>query len=182
MPFLQSLHINSNKTHPFPFNIPAVKFAKHISIGSGVTIFVGDNGCGKSTLLESIALCCNLPLIGGYIQNNPGFEAARQIKPFIELEWKRQTKQGFFFRAEDFSDFINGVEKNRMKIDLDLYDLKGQVDDAIIDKMAEGMNHSLREMRRNYGDNMQATLKYYRQELVTKEFFYWMNRKLLYLH
>ncbi len=156
MPFIRSFHINSSKTHPFPFNIPAVKFAKDISIENGITIFVGDNGCGKSTLLESIALHCNLPLIGGFISNNPGFEAARLLQPFVELKWQRQTKNGFFFRAEDFSDFIDGVEKEKMKINLDLYDLKGQVDDDIIKRMAEGMNHSLREMRKNYGDNMQA--------------------------
>ncbi|HOZ76436.1 MAG TPA: AAA family ATPase [Ferruginibacter sp.] len=156
MPFLRSFHINSSKTQPFPFNIPAVKFAKDISIENGITIFVGDNGCGKSTLLESIALHCNLPLIGGFISNNPGFEAARLLQPFVELKWQRQTKNGFFFRAEDFSDFIDGVEKEKMKINLDLYDLKGQVDDDIIKRMAEGMNHSLREMRKNYGDNMQA--------------------------
>jgi len=156
MPFLRSFHINSSKTQPFPFNIPAVKFAKDISIENGITIFVGDNGCGKSTLLESIALHCNLPLIGGFISNNPGFEAARLLQPFVELKWQRQTKNGFFFRAEDFSDFIDGVEKEKMKINLDLYDLKGQVDDDIINRMAEGMNHSLREMRKNYGDNMQA--------------------------
>lgn len=156
MPFLRSFHINSGKTHPFPFNIPAVKFAKEISIENEITIFVGDNGCGKSTVLESIALRCNLPLIGGFISNSPGFEAARLLQPFVELEWQRQTKKGFFFRAEDFSDFINGVEKDKMKIDLDLYDLKGQVDDAIISRMTESMNYSLYEMRKQYGDNMQA--------------------------
>ncbi len=33
------------------------------------------------------------------------------IKPYMELEWKRETHKGFFFRAEDFSDFINGAGK-----------------------------------------------------------------------
>jgi predicted ATPase len=156
MPFIKSFNINTAKTNPFPFNIPAVKFARNIPMDKPVVIFVGDNGTGKSTLLESIALDCNLPLIGGHIQNNPGFEAARLIKPFLELEWKRQTRQGFFFRAEDFSDFINGVEQENIKIQSDLNDLKGAVDDSIIKQMSESMSFSLREMRKNYGDNMQA--------------------------
>ena len=63
---------------------------------------------------------------------------------------------GFFFRAEDFSDFINSVEKDRLKITGDLGELKGKVDDAIISKMSESMNFSLREMRKQYGENMQA--------------------------
>ena len=156
MPFLKSFSINSGKVSPFPYNIPAVKFARQIKLDPRVTIFVGDNGCGKSTLLESIAFCLKIPLIGGHIGSHEGFEAARSLKPYMELEWGRQTSKGFFFRAEDFSDFINSVEKEKGRISEDLRDLKGNVDDSIIEQMSQSMNYSLREMRKNYGDNMQA--------------------------
>lgn len=158
MPFVKSFSVNTEKQHPFPFNIPAVKFAKEIILNSKVTIFVGDNGSGKSTLLEAIAYKINLPLIGGFIKanNRTGFEAAELLQPYLEIEWKRNTSKGFFFRAEDFSDFINAVEQERNKIAGSLSDLKGQVDDAIIDKMSESMNYKLHEMRKNYGENMQA--------------------------
>lgn len=156
MPFLKSFSINTNKENPFPFNIAAVKFAKQIQLDKKVTIFIGDNGCGKSTLLESIALCLRLPLIGGHINEHPGFEAAAILKPFIEIEWNRQTSKGFFFRAEDFSDFINSVENDRRKIAGDLSDLKGVVDDSIIKRMTGSMNYSLYQMRKDYGENMQA--------------------------
>ncbi|MBC7887822.1 MAG: AAA family ATPase [Ferruginibacter sp.] len=156
MPFLKSFSINSEKQVPFPFNIPAVQFAKNITLNKKVTIFVGDNGSGKSTLLESIAYQLNLPLIGGAIMSHPGFEAARLLQPQLSLEWNRQTNKGFFFRAEDFSDFINSVEKERNKIAGDLRELKGVVDDRIIDEMSESMNYKLRLMRKNYGENMQA--------------------------
>lgn len=121
-----------------------------------MTIFVGDNGSGKSTLLESLALKLNVPLIGGFIQNHPGFEVARILQSHMEIEWKRQTNKGFFFRAEDFSDFINSVENENRKIAGDLSELKGVVDDSIINQMSESMNYSLRRMRKNYGENMQA--------------------------
>lgn len=156
MPFLKSFSINTDKKNPFPFNIAAVKFAKQIQLDNRVTIFIGDNGCGKSTLLESMALYLNLPLISGYIKNNPGFEAAGLLQPYLEIEWKRQTSKGFFFRAEDFSDFINSTENDRRKIADDLRELKGVVDDSIINKMTESMNYSLYQMRKNYGENMQA--------------------------
>ena len=156
MSFIKSFSINTDKRNPFPFNIPAVRFAKQITADSKITIFVGDNGTGKSTLLESLALYLNLPLISGFISDHPGFEAARLIKPFFELEWKRQTAKGFFFRAEDFSDFINAVEKERNKIAGDLSELKGVVDDAIIEQMNAGMNYKLHQMKKNYGENMQA--------------------------
>lgn len=156
MPFIQSFSINTERQHPFPFNIPAVKFARDIALDSRITIFVGDNGSGKSTLLESLAFYLNVPLIGGFIGSRPGFEAAAVIKPFLDVAWKWQTKQGFFFRAEDFSDFINSVEREKNKIANDLRDLEGRVDDSVIARMSESMNYHLFEMRRQYGDNMQA--------------------------
>ena len=156
MSFIESFSIRTEKQHPFPFNIPAVRLARDIALNSGVTIFVGDNGSGKSTLLESLALYLNVPLIGGFIGSRPGFEAATAIRPFLDVTWKRQTKQGFFFRAEDFSDFINSVEREKNKIANDLRDLQGHVDDSIIARLSESMNYHLFEMRRQYGDNMQA--------------------------
>jgi predicted ATPase len=158
MPFIKSFSINTNKQSPFPFDIPAVQFAKDIELNKAVTIFVGDNGCGKSSLLESIAYKLNFPLIGGGIKHHErsGFEASESIEPFLEIVWKKETYKGFFFRAEDFSDFVNSVENENKKIALDLIELKGQVDDSIIDRLSESMNYNLREMRKNYGGNMQA--------------------------
>lgn len=49
MSFIQSFSINTTKTNPFQFIIPAVQFAKDIELNARVTIFVGDNGSGKST-------------------------------------------------------------------------------------------------------------------------------------
>ena len=156
MPFIKSFSIDTEKKNPFPFNVPAVLFAKEIAVSKGVTIFIGDNGCGKSTLLESIALSLNIPLIGGFISNHKGFEAARILKPYFKIKSGRETSKGFFFRAEDFSDFINSVENEDRKIANDLRDLKGVVDDSIIAKMSDSMNYNLYQMRKQYGENMQA--------------------------
>jgi predicted ATPase len=156
MPFIKSFSIVTDKQNPFPFNVPAVKFARQIVLDKAVTIFVGDNGSGKSTLLESIGYFINLPLIGGFITSSAGFEAARLLKPHLKIEWGRQTSKGFFFRAEDFSAFIDSVEREKGKIARDLMELQGQVDDSIIEKMSESMNYSLHAMRKNYGENMQA--------------------------
>jgi predicted ATPase len=156
MPFIRSFSINTARQHPFPFNIPAVRFAREVLLDEPVTIFVGDNGCGKSTLLETLALSLQLPLIGGRISSKDGFDAAWLLKEHLEVNWKRQTAKGFFFRAEDFSDFINSVEREKGRIHSDLSELKGQVDDAIIERLGQSMNYPLFEMRKKYGDNMQA--------------------------
>jgi len=156
MPFIKSFTVATDKLQPFPFNIPAVKFAKNIVLDTPVSIFAGDNGCGKSSLLESIAFSLNLPLIGGYIKGHLGFNAAKLIKPFLQIEWKRQTSMGFFFRAEDFSDFINSIERGESRAMNDLRELRGQVDDNVIEQMSRSMNHDLQKMRNVYGEDMQA--------------------------
>jgi predicted ATPase len=107
---------------------------KKLKLDNRVTIFVGDNGSGKSTLLETIAMSLNLPLIGGFISERPGFEAARILQQYLHIEWQHQTSKGFFFRAEDFGDFINSVENERKRIDADLTELKGEVDDSSLSK------------------------------------------------
>ena len=156
MPFIKSFTINTDKENPFPYNIAAVKYAKQLSMDASVIIFVGDNGCGKSTLLESLAMKINLPLIGGMIEQHEGFEAARKLQPFINIDWKREVKRGFFFRAEDFSDFVNSIERENVKIAGGFSDLIGVVDDSIIERLKESNNYKLNEMRRIYGENMQA--------------------------
>ena len=105
MSFIQSFSINTNRQQPFPYNIPAVRFAKNIALDK-INIFIGDNGSGKSTLLETIAYAIDLPLIGSYIKEVKDFEAARILKPYLQLNWKRDTQVGFFFSAEDFSVFL----------------------------------------------------------------------------
>lgn len=152
MAFIKSFSIQADRENRFPFNIPAVRFAREIALGDQVTIFVGDNGCGKSTLLESLAYSIDIPLIGGRIGGaSPSFAAAQAIKPYLQIDWQRETKKGFFFRAEDFSHFIDNVDREREKIAMELLDLKGKVDDSVIQQMRENMNYAGGAMRRNYG-------------------------------
>lgn len=157
MTFIKSLSINTEKTHPFPYNISAVRHAKQISFNQAVTVLVGDNGCGKSTLLETIGLYMNLPLIGGYSKSSSSFEAAQILLPYIDIEWRRDTKMGFFFRAEDFSDFLKSAERDRNRIRNDISDLEGRVSEQIIKEMSNGsMNYSLNNMYHEYGADMEG--------------------------
>ena len=153
MSFIRSFSINTNRQQPFPYNIPAVRFAKNIALDK-VNIFIGDNGSGKSTLLETIAYAIDLPLIGGYIKEVKDFEAARILKPYLQLDRKRDTQVGFFFRAEDFSAFLDSVEKERAKLKSQLHDLYGHVSNAVIEQMLESQNNALIEMRKKYGKDM----------------------------
>ncbi len=107
MPFIHSFSIDTGNRRAFPFNVPAVLHARDVLLAEGVTIFVGDNGSGKSTLLESLACKLHLYGIGGNIDMGDGdYEAAREIMPRLHINWQRELNiGGFFFRAEDFSNF-----------------------------------------------------------------------------
>ena len=56
MSYLTSLSITTERAHPFPYDVSAIKFAKDVDVSAPVTFIIGDNGTGKSTLLETLAL------------------------------------------------------------------------------------------------------------------------------
>lgn len=154
--FIKTISINTNKTHPFPYNISAIKFAKHLNLANSITIFAGDNGCGKSTLLETIALKLNLPLIGGFAGDKKSFEAAHLLAPYLHFEWSQETSAGFFFRAEDFSDFIYQNERAQQSAEASIAELRNVVSADTFKQISEGMNYNLHRMKEKYGENMQA--------------------------
>lgn len=173
MSYLSSLSIDSERTKPFPFNIPAVKYAKNIAFKSAVTFIIGDNGTGKSTLLETLAFRLQLPHMDGAGYGKKSFEAAKALLPFLELKWDIERSVGFFFRAEDFGDFLNSVDRNDAKLHGQLEDLHGEVPDHIIQQMKDSANYQLFHVRKDYGQDLQrfshgeAYLKIM-QEKITK--------------
>ncbi len=156
MPYLSSIQIKAERKHPFPFDIPAVKFAKDIQFPTPVTFIIGDNGTGKSTLLETLAFRLQLPHIDGSGYGKRGFEAAKSLLPFLELCWGIERSTGFFFRAEDFGDYLNSVEREDIRLHQQLYDLEGEVPDHIISAMKESANYQLHHVRKHYGQELQA--------------------------
>lgn len=154
-PVVAAFSIQPAKMHPFPYNIPAVQFAGAVIINSPITLFIGDNGCGKSTLLETLAMNLHLPLIGGAIDAN-SFEAAILLQLYLKISWHQKNSRGFFFRAEDFSHFIYGVERTQSGINDFFSNMRNDVKFEIIEQMSAGMNYILRDMKRNDGENMQA--------------------------
>lgn len=108
------IHLNSvtKQNHQlkteYPFNLPFIQHFKSITFKSPVTIIVGENGTGKSTLLESMATNIGCILIGGEeIDSDPSLAPARELGKYLKLTWKIKTRQGFFFRANDFINFTN---------------------------------------------------------------------------
>lgn len=154
MPYISKLNINTVRTHPYPFDIPAIKFAKNLDVSNNVTFLVGENGTGKSTLLEAIACRLQLPHMDGSSYAKSSFDAAKTLLPLIELTWSIERSVGFFFRAEDFGDYLNSVHRVGISIENQMNDLEENVPKRIIEQMKESANYQLKRMRKNFGQEL----------------------------
>lgn len=156
MPYLKSLSIQTARSNPWPYDIPAVKYARDIDLSNQITFIVGDNGTGKSTLLETLAFRLQLPHMDGSGYRKKSFEGAVQLAPFLELDFLIDRPIGFFFRAEDFGDYLNSTSRRDATLHGQLSELKGAVPDHIIQRMADNANMQLHHMRKNYGQELNA--------------------------
>jgi predicted ATPase len=156
MPYLSSLTIAAEKEHPFPYDIPAVRFAKDINLDCSVNFFIGDNGTGKSTLLETIAYRLQLPHIDGSSYRKDSFQAAEKLVPHLQISWNMKRPIGFFFRAEDFGDYLNSVDRTNWKLHGQLDSLHGEVPADVIEEMKRNANYQIHHMRQNYGQELQS--------------------------
>lgn len=154
MPYLKSLSINTEKQNPFPYNVPAVKFAKDINLDNEINFFVGDNGTGKSTLIESIAFRLQLPHMDGNDYPKRSFEGAIKLASHLDLKFKIDRPVGFFFRAEDFGDYMNSVNRRDIELHNQLSSLEGEIPDSIIQEMKDNANYQIHHMRKNFGQEL----------------------------
>ena len=154
MPYIKSLNINTTKTNPFPYNISAVKFAKDLDLSNKITFLIGDNGSGKSTLLETIAFRLQLPHIDGSEYPVRSYQAAIRLSSELELDFKIDNPRGFFFRAEDFGDYLNSINRADAKLHGQLKSLHGEVPEHIIKLMKDNANYQIHHVKKNYGQDL----------------------------
>lgn len=115
--YVRSVELRHDKVPDFnkyPFNIPAVRHLKSLSLHPKVTFFVGENGSGKSTLIEAIAVAAGFNAEGG--SRNFNF-ATRRSESELHLclrlvRGTRRAKTGYFLRAESFFNVASEIEKN----------------------------------------------------------------------
>ena len=156
MSYLASVHIKTDREHPYPYNVLAIRFAKNIDVSNNITFIIGENGSGKSTLLESIAFRLQLPHMDGNGYGKKCFDAARKLLPYLELNWNIERSVGFFFRAEDFGDYLNSVHRADINLHNQMGYLGQDVPDNVIQQMKDSANYQLHKVRRNYGQELDA--------------------------
>lgn len=156
MTYISKINVDAPRANPFPFDVSAVKFAKNIDLDAPVIFFVGDNGTGKSTLIETLAYRLQLPHMDGSGYHKESFNASKILLPFLQVDYAIERTVGFFFRAEDFGDYLNSVDRSDAKLRSQLQDLEGEVPKHIIQEMKDNANEQLYHMRKNYGQELQS--------------------------
>lgn len=129
MIYLKEVKLNKNNNEIFPFNIPLIRSLDNVKFGN-ITFIVGDNGSGKSTLLESIACKINIININKEsLNSDPYLKSARKLSKEITCKWNNKTHRGFFFRGEDYTTFIKGIDENIDDLKIQLSELEEEFKD-----------------------------------------------------
>lgn len=113
-PFLRRIVSLPEKCDPtrFPFNISAFSRGIDLAFRATVTFLVGENGSGKSTLLEALAECCGFSPEGGSRDHQrEAFAERSDFAQALRLSWSPKVTEGFFMRAESFSDFATYIDQ-----------------------------------------------------------------------
>jgi predicted ATPase len=145
----------------FPLNLPLVRQLKTLELRAPVTFLVGENGSGKSTLLEGIAAAAALPAIGGAeVSCDETLEPARRLGAALRLGWNRQTRRGFFLRAEDFFNFARRMSATAGELgDLAAryeIELQERPDDPGLQRARSSMLGQRAALTTHYGENLDA--------------------------
>ena len=83
------------------------------------------------------------------------FDAAKKLLQYLELEWDIERSVGFFFRAEDFGDYLNSIHRSDIKLDNQM-GLNDDVPEHIIQQMKDCANYQLHQVRRDYGQELDS--------------------------
>ena len=133
----------------YPFDLPIFKTLDQLTFEHPVTILVGDNGAGKSTILESIAIAGELITIGNDLKPHT---FGKNITESIKLTWNVKSKVGFYFKANDFIQFIERTKEAKRES----REAIEEIDRSNLDPLAK-MPHArtLYDLKQLYGDGLE---------------------------
>ena len=149
---LQLINVKYQKNESvsgYPFDLPIFKTLDQLTFNQPVSILVGDNGTGKSTILESIATAGELITIGNDLKP-PAF--GKNITKTIKLTWNVKSKVGFYFKANDFIQFIERTKEAKRES----REAIEEIDRSNLDPLAK-MPHArtLYDLEQLYGDGLE---------------------------
>jgi len=88
----------------YPFDIPAVRDLRRLSLDHGIIVFTGENGTGKSTIIEGLAVAAGLNPEGGSkhfsFETRPSHSKLGRAISLVRNPRREST--AWFLRAESY--------------------------------------------------------------------------------
>jgi predicted ATPase len=141
----------------FPFSLPILQAFEPIEFKTPISIFIGENGSGKSTLLETLAYGIGLPTISNQnIEHDGSLKAAKALAPYLKLAWGTKSKQGLFFRAEDFLGFVRSIQDVRAAFDKDMQDWEASLEGGALNRVRSMVTNQKNALIAKYGQDLNA--------------------------
>lgn len=109
----------------YPFHFNWLDSLKDFSFENSVTLLVGENGSGKSTLLEAIGIQADSILLSGEtFDRNAEYSETTKLARRFKLEWSTKTRNGFYFRADDFISYIRETKRRKAEAEQALAEIE----------------------------------------------------------
>lgn len=141
--------IPSQYKNTYPYNLPILQQLEEVQFTKPVTILVGDNGTGKSTILNILAASGDMITIG---DNKVNHILPKNFDQSIKLTWNLKAKNGFYFKANDFIQFIERTKETKREARQAIQEIKA----SDVDPLAT-MPHArtLYDLEQLYGEGLE---------------------------
>ena len=171
---------HTNLKDCYPFNVPCIRKLDELEFQSPVTILVGDNGSGKSAFLKTLSLSINaIPITGDYSSTNY-LSAEKDLSALLKLTWGIKINKGFFFRADNYVNFINKISNIHQEMNEELVRVEDEYSNKseYSKKLAKmPFMRSIYELQETYGCDLsenshgESFLKFFAARLHNKSIY-----------
>lgn len=107
----------------YPMTAPVVRQMASLGFTAPVTFLTGENGCGKTTLIELLAELSHAIRIDGNAAPGEKQRMIRDASGRFRVEMARRPARCFYFHAEGFIRYTDGVYAMRAEAQRELDDL-----------------------------------------------------------
>lgn len=115
MSHLRAVRLEAHRfpdTDDYPFDLPLVREAPLLSLGSAVTFFAGENGTGKSTLLRAICRASGIHIWEGERRRRYARSPYEDsLHNYVKLDWIDGNVPGSYFSSDIFRDFAVALDE-----------------------------------------------------------------------
>ncbi len=136
----------------YPLSTPVMQNLERLPLNQPVTLITGDNGSGKTTLMETLSRKLNAVRIDGEeAVSLPKITSFASVDKALRVEMARHPGRCFYFHAEGFVRYVDGVHHMRQSA----HEALNEIDEAYNGRSAYARNLAAMPHRRTLGEMQQ---------------------------